>query len=233
MLERIAKGVESLGIPCQQEQIEQMYQFIQRLGEKNKVMNLTAITQESQMVDLHLLDSLAIAPYIPEDCRRVMDIGTGAGFPAMPLKILRPDLEMTLLDALQKRLDWLEETAQALSLEEVYPLHGRGEDLGHLAEYRGQFDLVTARAVAELRVLAEISLPFVKVGGIFLAMKSCDCQEEITQAEDILQAVGGNLRGQYDYSLPHCGVSHSVLVIEKVTETPSQYPRRWAKIKKS
>ena len=151
----------------------------------------------------------------------------------MALKILVPSLEVTLLDSLQKRLDWLDETADSLGLEGVHTLHARAEEAGRAPALREAFDFAAARAVADLRLLCELCLPFVKVGGRFLAMKSVECGQELDAALPAIQALGGQAAGCYDYTIPHTQVTHRVVVVDKVSPTPSAYPRRWAKIQKS
>lgn len=211
--------------------VEKLARFVEELLEKNKVMNLTAITEVEKVVGLHLLDSAALLRYLPAQANSLIDIGTGAGFPGVPLKILRPGLDVTLMDALQKRLDWLEETCQQLELEKIRTLHGRGEDLPHRVRYREAYDVATARAVADLRVLSEIALPFVKVGGHFLAMKSRDTGGEIQRAVPTIHAMGAVITLVTDYEIPGMNVEHRLVVMEKISETPEDYPRRWAKIK--
>lgn len=232
MKEQIQRGLESLiGRKPTEGELAQMVQFVEGLLEKNKVMNLTAITQPEKVVGLHLLDSAALLPYLPTQEKSLIDIGTGAGFPGVPLKILCPHLKVTLMDALQKRLDWLAEMAEELGLEEIHTLHGRGEDLPHRVRYREAYDIATARAVADLRVLSEIALPFVKVGGQFLAMKSRDTGGEIQLAVPTIHAMGGVITLVKDYEIPQMDVVHRLVVIEKTSETPEDYPRRWARIK--
>lgn len=211
--------------------LDQLEDFVQALLEKNKVMNLTAITDPEKVVGLHLLDSAVLLRYLPSEAKTLIDIGTGAGFPGVPLKILCPDLDVTLMDALQKRLDWLEETCADLGLEQIRTLHGRGEDLPHRVRYREVYDLATARAVADLRVLSEIALPFVKVGGHFIAMKSRDTGGEIQRAVPTIHAMGAVITLVTDYEIPGMNVGHRLVVMEKISETPEDYPRRWAKIK--
>lgn len=232
--EKIQQGLQELEI-CHvtEEQLAQLEQFVAMLLEKNKVMNLTAITEPNEVITRHLLDSAALLPFLPEvdSTHTLIDIGTGAGFPGIPLKILRPDLEVTLMDALEKRLLWLEEVSDHLELDRVATLHGRGEELPHESQFREQFHLATSRAVADMGILAELSLPFVKVGGLFLAMKSTESEQEIRNAEGAIAVLGGKIRKVVEYQIPFTGISQRVVVIEKVKETPDKYPRRWAKMK--
>lgn len=212
---------------------EQLAGYGQLLIEQNKVMNLTAITEPHDVATLHMLDC---APLL--DCGRMqgkslIDVGTGAGFPGMVLKILCPSLNVTLLDSLEKRLNWLNTVAAGLNVAGLTTVHGRAEEFGLDKEYREQFDFATARAVADLRLLCEMCLPFVKAGGRFLAMKSVDCGEELKQAGAAIEKLGGRVAGCHDYVIPHTDVKHRVVVIDKVSPTPAGYPRRWAKIQKS
>ena len=211
----------------------QLAQYGQMLIEQNKVMNLTAITDPHDVATLHMLDCAPLLECGRMHDKTLIDVGTGAGFPGMVLKILCPGLEVTLLDGLQKRLDWLDTVACDLGITGVTTVHGRAEEYGLDKAFREQFDFATARAVADLRLLCEMCLPFVKVGGRFLAMKSVDCDVELEQSAAGIEKLGGKLSGCYDYTIPHTDVTHRVVVIEKVSPTPAGYPRRWAKIQKS
>lgn len=203
------------------------------LVEKNKIMNLTAITDPHDVATLHMLDCAALLNCGGFTGKTLIDVGTGAGFPGLPLKILVPSLEVTLLDSLNKRVDWLNETIGALGLEGIQAVHGRAEEAGRELELRERFDFVTARAVADLRLLCELCLPFVKVGGRFLAMKGTDCTQELEAALPAIQILGGRVEECFDYRIPHTNVTHRVILIEKSAPTPEKYPRRWTKIQKS
>lgn len=235
MKELISSGLESLGlsgsIPAQA--AEQLARYGQLLIEQNKVMNLTAITDPHDVATLHMLDCASLLDCARLHGKTLIDVGTGAGFPGMVLKILCPTLEVTLLDSLQKRLDWLNTVADELNITGLTTIHGRAEEYGLTPPYREQFDLATARAVADLRLLCEMCLPFVKVGGRFLSMKSVESDVELEQARSAIEKLGGKLSGFYDYTIPHTNVTHRVVVIDKIASTPSGYPRRWAKIQKS
>lgn len=211
----------------------QLSLYGEMLIEQNKVMNLTAITDPHDVATLHMLDCAPLLENGVMHGKTLIDVGTGAGFPGMVLKILCPGLEVTLLDSLQKRLDWLNVVADELGLEGISTIHGRAEEYGLDKAYREQFDFATARAVADLRFLCEMCLPFVKVGGRFLAMKSVDSTEELEQSRAAIEKLGGRVAEFYDYTIPHTSVTHRVLVIDKVAPTPTGYPRRWAKIQKS
>ncbi len=196
-------------------------------------MNLTAIVNPEQVARLHMLDCAAILNAADFTGKKVLDVGTGAGFPGMVLKLCEPSIDLTLLDALEKRINWLRELAPELGAEGVKSIHGRAEELAADPTYREQFDLVTSRALADLRMLAELTLPFVKVGGLFLAMKGPDSQEEVDRAGRAISMLGGEVRRAYPYTIPGTDVIHKVIPIAKVRETPAKYPRRFAKIKKS
>ena len=211
----------------------QLERYGQLLTEKNQVMNLTAITDPDQVVKLHMLDCAALLKYADFSGKRLIDVGTGAGFPGMVLKILVPSLEVVLLDSLNKRLDWLAEVASTLGLTGVSTCHARAEEQALQPGWRDSFDLATARAVASLELLGELCLPYVKVGGRFLSMKSVDCGEELQRAESGLRLLGGVLRPHSDYTIPGTEVTHRVVTVEKVRPTPKGYPRRWTKIQKS
>ena len=200
------------------------------LLEKNKVMNLTAITQPDQVATLHLLDSAYLLTLADFAGKSVVDVGTGAGFPGMPMGILCGDASLTLLDSLGKRIDFLRDAAEALDLENISCIHARAEEFA--AEHRESYDVAVSRAVAALPVLCELALPLVKVGGQFLAMKSVDTEEEIAAAKGAIKTLGGKIVKVEDYAIPTSGVTHRVVVIEKVSPTPPRYPRAFAKIKK-
>ena len=229
----LCRGLDQLGLPWTQKAAEQLSLYGDRLLEKNQVMNLTAITDPEEVVKRHFLDSAALLPSKALGGRKVIDVGTGAGFPGLPLKILEPSLRLTLLDSLGKRVRWLESICEALSLDNVVCLHARAEEQALAEGFRDGFDLVTSRAVAALPLLCELCLPYVKVGGLFLAMKSVDSGEELNQAGRAIAKLGGRLLPPVDYEIPGCGVRHRVVRVEKLSPTPKGYPRRWAKIQKA
>ena len=201
------------------------------LLEKNKVMNLTAITEPADVAALHFLDSAALLTLTDFKGKSVVDVGTGAGFPGMPLKILEPTIRMTLLDSLGKRITFLQEVCDNLKLTDVACVHARAEEFA--AEHRGQFDFATSRAVANLSVLCELCLPLVKTGGYFLAMKSVDSDAELKDAERAIRTLCGRVERSADYRIPGTEVIHRVIFIKKEAETPKKYPRAFAKIKKN
>ena len=209
---------------------ETLEAFARLVLERNKVMNLTAITDEGDFARLHLMDSAALLKVADFAGKRVVDVGTGAGFPGMPLRILCDSVRMTLLDSTGKRVDFLREACDTLGLSAVECVHGRAEEFA--AERRESFDLATSRAVAALPVLCELCLPLVKVGGQFLAMKSARSDEELEGAMDAIEKLGGRLSDVVDYTIPGSEVTHRVIVIDKADKTPKQYPRAFGQIKK-
>ncbi len=210
--------------------IPALERFADLLLEKNQVMNLTAITEPEAVATLHLLDSLAVWQAVDLAGKSLIDVGTGAGFPGLPLRLAHPEIRLTLLDSLNKRVEFLREVCSQLGLEDVKCVHGRAEEFA--AGHREQFDGAVSRAVADLRVLSELCLPLVKVGGVFLSMKSTDCEEELNAAKGAIRALGGRTERVVDYPIPATDVVHRVIVIRKLSPTPARYPRRFAQIKK-
>lgn len=226
--EVLQEGLPALGMG--EDRIPQLIEFSMLLLEKNQVMNLTAITEPREVATLHLLDSLALAAHEELAGKKIIDVGTGAGFPGMPLAIALPGVDMTLLDSLNKRIDFLQEVCNALSLQDITCVHARAEEFA--AAHRESYDFAVSRAVAALPVLCELCLPLVKVGGAFLAMKSSHSQEETDQAAKAISLLGGKLERVTDYSIPTTDITHRLLTIRKVSPTPKKYPRRFAQIKK-
>ena len=217
-------SLDSSGIPS-------LLRYGALLLEKNKVMNLTAITEPADVATLHFLDSAALLALADLKGKTVVDVGTGAGFPGMPLKILEPSIRLTLLDSLGKRITFLQEVCDGLSLTDVQCVHARAEEFA--AEHRQSFDFAVSRAVANLSVLCELCLPLVKPGGYFLSMKSVESDEELNAAKKAIQTLGGRVERTADYQIPGTDVTHRVIFIKKVAETPKKYPRPFAKIKKN
>lgn len=197
------------------------------LYEWNKVMNLTAITEFDEVVEKHFLDSVALGAYLRlENKWRMIDIGTGAGFPGIPLKIMYPDLDVLLADSLNKRIRFLNEVIEKLQLTNICAVHGRAEELAHNKEYREQYDLCVSRAVANLSSLCEYCLPFVKIGGIFVAYKSSNIKEELEQSKKSIQILGGKLRKVDEFQLPDTDYQRSFVFIDKMKSTSKKYPRK-------
>ena len=201
------------------------------LIEWNKVMNLTAITEPHEIDTLHFLDSLALLDFADFKGKSVIDVGTGAGFPGLPLKIAEESLQLTLLDSLDKRLNFLKDTCEKLGLDDVRFVHARAEEIPE--GFRESFDVAVSRAVARLNTLAEFCLPYVKPGGLFIAMKGPDFEAELEEAKPAIRMLGGKCERCESYTIPGTDVTHSALIIRKNSPTPSKYPRRFAQIKKS
>lgn len=231
----LTSGFQQLGLTGRlpEDAVSRLNRYAQLLLEKNQVMNLTAITDPDQVARLHMLDCGALLKYFDFSGKTLADVGTGAGFPGVPLKILVPSLEVTLLDSLGKRISWLTETCQTLGLRKIQAIHCRAEEQAKLSGFRESYDFASARAVASLPILCELCLPFVKVGGHFLAMKSVDSQRELEDAEHALKLLGGRVQNVWDYSIPGTEITHRLISVEKISSTPSKYPRLYAKIKKN
>ena len=234
MRDILAAGLAELGLTGRvpEQAPEQLAQYGRLLLEKNQVMNLTAITDPVKVAQLHMLDCAALLGCADFQDKTLIDVGTGAGFPGLVLKILVPSLQVTLLDSLGKRVDWLRETTDQLGLEGVTCLHARAEEQALVKGFRDSFDFAAARAVADLRLLSELCLPFVRPGGAFLAMKSVDCGEELDRAAHAVKLLGGRQEVPFDYAIPGAGVTHRAILIRKAAPTLKGYPRRWAKIQK-
>ncbi len=228
----IRAGLEEMGLAAKAspDAPALLAEYGRRLLEKNRVMNLTAITEPEDVAALHMLDCAALLDFAGLEGKTLIDVGTGAGFPGLALKILVPSLSVTLLDSLNKRLDWLAETAEALGLDQVTTLHARAEEAVHSPALRERFDFAAARAVAALPVLCELCLPFVKVGGAFLAMKGPEAGTELEEAREAIALLGGRAAGVSPYAIPGRSEARRLVVVEKVSPTPERYPRRWAKI---
>ena len=222
-------GLTQMGLPT--EGIPSLMRYADLLVEKNKVMNLTAITEPADIATLHFLDSVAMLTLADLKGKKMADVGTGAGFPGMPLRIVEPSIRLTLLDSLNKRIDFLKEVCDDLGLADVNCIHGRAEEfaVGH----RETYDIVTSRAVANLQMLSELCLPLVKVGGYFLSMKSVDSEQEVNDAKNAIKTLGGKIEKVVDYTIPGTDIQHRLIFIKKFQETPKKYPRAFAKIKKN
>ena len=228
----ISRGLEAYGLDGRTA-AQDLARYCQALLDKNREMNLTAITDPVDAANLHMLDCAALLNCAQLSEKTLIDVGTGAGFPGMVLKILAPSLKLTLLDSLNKRLDWLAQLSGELGVQGVRTVHARAEEAGRDPALREQFDFAAARAVAGLPLLCELCLPFVKVGGRFLAMKGVGSGQEIEDARHAIQLLGGQVERCFDYDIPGTDVSHRVVVVEKISQTPPEYPRRWAKMQKT
>lgn len=221
-------GLEQAGQTLTAQQLDQLCQFGRLLVEKNQVMNLTAITEPEAVAQLHFVDSLTVLKAADCKGKTIIDIGCGAGFPGVPVAIAEPTAKVTLLDSLQKRMNWLREVLPVLGVQATVAA-ARAEE--YVAQHREQFDIATSRAVARLNILCELCLPYVKVGGKFLALKGAMTQEEVDEAKQAIAVLGGKVAEIREF--PIAGAIHRIVVIEKVKSTPRQYPRKFAKIKQS
>lgn len=223
--EKMIINVDKLGINLSEIQLKQFYNYMNLLIEWNKKINLTAITETDEIILKHFVDSLTISKYI-SDGTKVVDVGTGAGFPGIPLKIVRQDVDITLLDSLQKRINFLEEVINELNLEKIKTVHSRVEDFGKNKEYREEFDIATSRAVANLSTLSEYLLPLVKVGGKVISMKGSLIQEELENSKNAIKILGGQIEKVDEFDLPNSDISRNIVLIDKIKNTPNRYPRK-------
>ena len=228
MQNALSRGLGQLGLSLDQATQEKLCAFGQAVIEQNKVMNLTAITEPEQVAILHLCDCVSLLKVADLRGKTLIDVGCGAGFPGVPLKIACPELDLTLLDSLGKRMHWLEGILPTLGVDATY-LIGRAEEL--LEGRREQYDFATSRAVARLNILLELTAPYVKVGGKVLAMKGAAAEEELAEAKNAIKKLGLSFEGMHTFPLD--GTAHNVLVFCKVSPTPNQYPLRYSKIKQS
>lgn len=227
---KFEKALEKLNIHLSEKQMDQFMKYYEMLIETNKVMNLTAITEFDEVIDKHFVDSLALIQVIELNRPlKVIDVGTGAGFPGIPLKIAFPELEIVLLDSLNKRINFLNQVIDTLGLEKIRAIHGRAEDFGKNTAYREQFDLCVSRAVANLSTLSEYCVPFVQVGGKFIPYKSGKVQEELEISKKAVDILGGKLESCMTYALADTDMERSLVVIEKVKTTKKAYPRKAGK----
>ncbi len=233
--ERFRSGLEALGLTLTEEQFERFDRFYELLIEKNKVMNLTAITEYDDVVTKHFIDSLSIVKSdffknVSRETFSVIDIGSGAGFPGIPLKIAFPNMKITYVDSLNKRVNFLNDVIRDLGLKDAIAIHARSEEIARKPEYREKFDLAVSRAVAKLNSLSELSIPFVKKGGCFISYKAGDSDEEIRDAEFAIKTLGGKITEKIGFDLPGSDNSRTLVVISKTLNTPGSYPRSGGKI---
>ena len=228
MLKTLQEGLPQLGLSLSQQTQETLCAFGRAVVEQNQVMNLTAITEPDQVAKLHLLDSLTVLLSAQLAGKKVIDVGCGAGFPGVPLKIACPQMQLTLLDSLGKRMHWLETVLPQLGVD-AQCVTARAEEA--VTQCRESYDFATSRAVARLPILLELTAPYVKVGGAVLAMKGAAAAQELAESKNAIRALGLKLESVREF--PIDGTCHSVIVLRKVAPTPKQYPRRYAKIKQS
>jgi len=231
MLEDLLRtGFESMGLKADDTVLSRYRIYYEYLEEINQHMNLTAISGEEDVARLHFLDCAELLTLESFSGKRVIDVGTGAGFPGLALKIACPQMELTLLDSLDKRINFLKNTCDKLGFQDVNCVHARAEEIP--AGYRQSFDIAVSRAVARLNLLCELCLPYVKKGGCFIAMKGPEADAELKEAGRCIRTLGGTVERRIDYSIPGTDVGHCAIIIRKTADTPAKYPRRWAQIKK-
>lgn len=226
----LREGFAELGLPLDETALRRYRLYADTLAEKNAVMNLTAIEGEEDVARLHFLDCAALLQGFDLRGKSLIDVGTGAGFPGLALKIACPELRLTLLDSLDKRVGFLRECCEKLGFADVDCVHARAEEAPE--EFRAAFDAATSRAVARLRVLCELCLPLLKKGGLFLAMKGPEIDGELEEAKAAVRLLGGSVERVFRYRIPGTEVRHTVVAIRKTGDTPAKYPRPWAQIKK-
>lgn len=227
MRELLKEGASQLDINLSEEQIDQFMRYKELLQEWNQKMNLTAITEDREVMTKHFLDCMTINKALNmSEKYRVIDIGTGAGFPGLVIKIAFPHLEVTLVDSLKKRLTFLETVINELGLKGIQCVHSRAEDLGKNKAYREHFDICASRAVANLAVLSEYTLPFVKIGGYLIALKGQKLDEELEQGRKAIQILGGELEEVVHTGVPFTDLDHKIAKIKKIKTTAAKYPRK-------
>lgn len=227
--EQFQKELNLLDIKLEENQIKRFYDYFELLVEWNEFMNLTAITEMGEVITKHFADSLSLIKSVQdlnEKEYKIIDVGTGAGFPGIPLKIAFPQLEITLMDSLNKRVKFLNEVIDKLGLKGIQAMHGRAEDMGRDKKHRGQYDLCVSRAVANLSTLSEYCMPFVKVGGAFIPYKSGKIEEELGAAKHAVFLLGGKVEGLETFLLPGTDAERSLVMIRKNSETSGKYPRK-------
>ncbi len=225
-LTRFGQLLKEFDITLDIEQKEKFIRFYEILIEWNSFMNLTAITEFDQVIVKHFVDSLSIVKVLEINNQKILDLGTGAGFPGIPIKILFPDTSIVLVDSLNKRVQFLNHVIEELELGHITAIHGRAEDIARMPEYREQFDLCVSRAVANLATLSEYCIPFVKQKGLFISYKAETADQEISEAEKAIELCGGNLEKKISFLLPNTSYSRNLICIRKISSTKQQYPRK-------
>lgn len=230
--EQMNRELNYLNIQLTEQQIQQFYQYYQMLIERNKVMNLTSITEEKQVITKHFVDSLSIVLALPklldgnEKEISLIDVGTGAGFPGIPIQIAFPQCRVVLLDSLNKRIKFLQEVCEELGLNQIQAVHGRAEDFGRNPKFRERFSVCVSRAVAHLSVLSEYCLPFVQIGGRFISYKSGEVEMEVQEAEQAVKILGGKVEKIHSFTLSETDIKRSFVIIQKEKKMERAYPRK-------
>lgn len=222
---KLQNQAQKIDINLTNKQLNEFYTYMNLLIEWNKNINLTAITEPEEIIKKHFIDSLTISKNIKKDSS-IIDVGTGAGFPGIPLKIVREDINVVLLDALNKRLNFLNEVIKENKLENIETVHFRAEEIGKNKKYREKYDIATSRAVAQLNILAEYLLPLVKVGGKCICMKGSNVEEELKNSKKAINLLGGEIEKIEEFILPDSDIKRNVIIIKKVNSTPAKYPRK-------
>ena len=224
-IKKMQEKLKILGVRFFMEQLEQFFDKMNLLLEWNEKMNLTAITDPEEIILKHFIDSITILKEIPDNSK-IVDVGTGAGFPGIPLAIMNPTLKVTLIDSLNKRLIFLQEVVNKLGLKNVEIIHARAEEFGQNKKYRESFDIATSRAVANLSTLSEYLIPLVKLEGKVISMKAADAEQEINEAKKAIDILGGVIEKIDEFTLPQSDIGRTVIIIRKVKQTPNKYPRK-------
>lgn len=229
----LGQGIEELGLKATEEQLNLMDLYAQNLVETNKYLNLTRVTDPEKIVTDHFLDSVAVLTvFSPKKGHKILDIGTGAGFPGVPLAIMNPDCKVTMMDSTGKKINFVKETCKKLNITNVTFITGRAEEEAHKNHIRESFDLAVARAVSNMKILSEIAIPFVLLGGTFVALKSSDCQDETQKAVNTIKNMGGKIIKIHKKIIPVSNIERSLVYIEKISKTQKKYPRPYGEIVK-
>ncbi|MDO4287638.1 MAG: 16S rRNA (guanine(527)-N(7))-methyltransferase RsmG [Eubacterium sp.] len=230
--EKLISAGAQCGIRITEAQSAKMIAYMEALLDANSRVNVTRITDEDEFIEKHLIDSLTALKYIADDAQTILDVGTGGGFPGVPLAIMRPQAQVTLMDATGKKLRVIEEICRDIGVDNVAVLHGRAEEFGKSPEYREVYDCVVSRAVANLGILSELCLPLVKVGGSFLALKGKNYQEEMAAGRQAIAGLGGKIKAVEDCLLLQTDLVHVIIWVDKISRTPEKYPRSFGQMKK-
>lgn len=232
-IDLLVRGFKLFDIELTDKEISSFRHYYKMLIEWNEKINLTAIVDEREVVIKHFIDSVSVLPFFPDGVKSLIDVGTGAGFPGIPVKIVRNSMNITLLDSLEKRVNFLNSVINETGLTGIHAIHGRAEDFGQDNEYRECYDVGIARAVSALPVLCEYVMPFVRVGGYFIAMKGANVKDEISEGEKAVTVLGGEVEDVKNFKLPFDNIERNVILIKKLRHTPTKYPRKSGKPAKS